>query len=83
MTSERLDVIAHRGWLEVPIPARLLNEREEVELYSNDGRWGLRACVVKVDGVSETRLRIALDRRTTRIFATPPVEDADDERDES
>lgn len=78
MTSERLDVIAHRGWFDVPICARELATGNELELGSNDGRWGLRASVVAVDQVSNTSTRVTLDRRSARIFAIPPVEGVDE-----
>jgi hypothetical protein len=78
VTSDRLDIIAHRGWVEVAIGGRVPERGAEIELASNDGRWGLRSSLVDIAPSGRAAWRLVLDRRATRIFATPPVEDVDD-----
>ncbi len=51
---------------------------DDVEIASRDGRWGLRATVVGFEYTSEMSMRVTVDRRTVRVYATPPVEDADE-----
>lgn len=69
-TAERLDVVAHRGSLDVPGGAKegAALVGCAVEVTSADDRWLLRSTIVRVEPVGD-KLRVTFDRRATELVA--------------
>jgi hypothetical protein len=73
-TAERLDVVAHRGSIDVEAEAPPPAVGETVEIRSSDGRWGLRARVERVERLAGDFARVWLDRRSATMYARPPID---------
>ncbi len=75
VTDERLDVVFHRGWFDVHVRASLPAIGDAVAVLSSDRRWGLLARVAGVGPAGDSRVRIALDRRSCTMYARTPVDE--------